>query len=62
MMKDDEFQIFNTSKFYSIEAVVEEAIFEQASPLIGNSEHSRASLFLEHPVFNTYHSEQQLVR
>ncbi|PAV76353.1 hypothetical protein WR25_07607 [Diploscapter pachys] len=43
-------------------AVVEEAIFEQASPLIGNSEHSRASLFLEHSVFNTYHSEQQLVR
>lgn len=36
--------------------------WEVACPLIGNSPHSRSSLFLQHPVFNTYHSEQQLVR
>ncbi|CAD6192520.1 unnamed protein product [Caenorhabditis auriculariae] len=36
--------------------------WEIASPLIGNSIHARSSLFLRHPVFNTYHSEQQLVR
>ncbi|KAF8363185.1 gldc-1, partial [Pristionchus pacificus] len=35
---------------------------EQASPLIGNSVHARRSSFLQHAVFNSYHSEQQLVR
>ncbi|VDL74995.1 unnamed protein product [Nippostrongylus brasiliensis] len=35
---------------------------ETASPLIGNSEHARTSSFLEHPIFNSYHSEAQLVR
>lgn len=32
------------------------------APLIGNSEHQRRSTFLTHPVFNTHHSESQLVR
>lgn len=35
---------------------------EIPAPLIGNSEHQRRSTFLTHPIFNTYHSESQLVR
>jgi len=35
---------------------------ETPAPLIGNSEHQRRSTFLTHPIFNTYHSESQLVR
>ena len=35
---------------------------EIPAPLIGNSDHARISTFLEHPVFNTHHSEAQLVR
>uniref|UniRef100_F1KTS9 Glycine cleavage system P protein n=1 Tax=Ascaris suum TaxID=6253 RepID=F1KTS9_ASCSU len=37
-------------------------ILESTGPLIGNSVHSRTSDFLTHPVFNSYHSETQLVR
>lgn len=37
-------------------------VSEIAAPLIGNSDHARVSPFLEHPVFNTHHSEAQLVR
>uniref|UniRef100_A0A158P6V5 Glycine cleavage system P protein n=1 Tax=Angiostrongylus cantonensis TaxID=6313 RepID=A0A158P6V5_ANGCA len=37
-------------------------VAEKSSPLVGNSEHARTSLFLEHPIFNSYHSEAQLVR
>ncbi|CAD5212806.1 unnamed protein product [Bursaphelenchus okinawaensis] len=37
-------------------------IHETPSPLIGNSEHARRSSFLQHPVFNSHHSEAQLVR
>ncbi|CAB3404111.1 unnamed protein product [Caenorhabditis bovis] len=36
--------------------------WEMACPLIGNSPHARSSQYLQHPIFNTYHSEQQLVR
>ncbi|CAJ0586768.1 unnamed protein product, partial [Mesorhabditis spiculigera] len=45
-----------------LETEVYDQVFECASPLIGNSEHGRTSLYLEHPVFNSHHSEQQLVR
>ncbi|KAL6735607.1 hypothetical protein Aduo_006030 [Ancylostoma duodenale] len=41
---------------------VADIVPETASPLIGNSEHARTSVFLEHPIFNTYHSEAMLVR
>ncbi|KAK6040407.1 glycine dehydrogenase, partial [Cooperia oncophora] len=37
-------------------------VAENASPLIGNSQHARTSSYLEHPIFNSYHSEAQLVR
>ncbi|KAK6040406.1 hypothetical protein COOONC_22089 [Cooperia oncophora] len=37
-------------------------VAEHASPLIGNSQHARTSSYLEHPIFNSYHSEAQLVR
>lgn len=37
-------------------------MMETAAPLIGNSEHARRSTFLTHPVFNSYHSETQLIR
>lgn len=41
---------------------VANVVHEMASPLIGNSPHARTSSFLEHPIFNSYHSEPQLVR
>ncbi|GMS83615.1 hypothetical protein PENTCL1PPCAC_5790, partial [Pristionchus entomophagus] len=50
-----------TGKAVSVEEM-ERDRQEQASPLIGNSVHARRSSFLQHPVFNSYHSEQQLVR
>ncbi|KHN85426.1 Glycine dehydrogenase [decarboxylating], mitochondrial [Toxocara canis] len=37
-------------------------ILESTGPLIGNSVHSRTSDFLTHPVFNSFHSETQLMR
>ncbi|GMT14299.1 hypothetical protein PFISCL1PPCAC_5596 [Pristionchus fissidentatus] len=50
-----------TGKTVSVEELERERQ-EQASPLIGNSMHGRRSSFLQHSVFNSYHSEQQLVR
>uniref|UniRef100_A0AC35TUB5 Glycine cleavage system P protein n=1 Tax=Rhabditophanes sp. KR3021 TaxID=114890 RepID=A0AC35TUB5_9BILA len=44
------------------EGDINNAIFESAAPLIGNSEHGRTSLFLTNPVFNTHHSEASLTR
>ncbi|PIO68299.1 glycine dehydrogenase [Teladorsagia circumcincta] len=44
------------------EKEVAEIVPETASPLIGNSHHGRTTSYLEHPIFNTYHSEAQLVR
>lgn len=41
---------------------IQAALKEMPAPLIGNSEFSRRSTFLLHPVFNTYHSETQLLR
>ncbi|CAI5442528.1 unnamed protein product [Caenorhabditis angaria] len=58
----DIIDVFNQSgKNADMEKLRQER-WEVASPLIGNSVHARSSLFLQHPVFNTYHSEQQLVR
>ncbi|VDK30468.1 unnamed protein product [Anisakis simplex] len=37
-------------------------ILESTGPLIGNSPHIRSSEFLTHPIFNSYHSETQLMR
>ncbi|CAJ0932030.1 unnamed protein product, partial [Mesorhabditis belari] len=52
--------------FTGLPLISEAEVFEQmsadASPLIGNSVHARTSLYLEHPIFNSHHSEQQLVR
>ncbi|KHJ80777.1 glycine dehydrogenase [Oesophagostomum dentatum] len=53
--------VFNGSTKLT-ERQIEETVEEIASPLIGNSDHARTSKFLQHPVFNTYHSEAQLVR
>ncbi|CAI4230892.1 unnamed protein product [Auanema sp. JU1783] len=50
-----------TGRLVQADVLTEERI-KLPAPLIGNSEHARTSLFLEHPVFNSYHSEQQLVR
>ncbi|KAI6232700.1 hypothetical protein M3Y99_00993800 [Aphelenchoides fujianensis] len=41
---------------------IEAELQETPAPLIGNSEHQRRSTFLTHPVFNSHHSESQLVR
>ncbi|KAK0393196.1 hypothetical protein QR680_000093 [Steinernema hermaphroditum] len=41
---------------------VESHLHETPAPLIGNSDHSRRSTFLTHKIFNTHHSESQLVR
>uniref|UniRef100_A0A914H3A8 Glycine cleavage system P protein n=1 Tax=Globodera rostochiensis TaxID=31243 RepID=A0A914H3A8_GLORO len=41
---------------------VEHSLNEIASPLIGNSPHARRSPFLTHSVFNSHHSETQLIR
>uniref|UniRef100_A0A0M3IQG8 glycine dehydrogenase (aminomethyl-transferring) n=2 Tax=Ascaris lumbricoides TaxID=6252 RepID=A0A0M3IQG8_ASCLU len=46
----------------TIEEEIASGILESTGPLIGNSVHSRTSDFLTHPVFNSYHSETQLVR
>ncbi|KIH67850.1 hypothetical protein ANCDUO_01817 [Ancylostoma duodenale] len=56
--------VFNgTTKLTEVRAdEVADIVPETASPLIGNSEHARTSVFLEHPIFNTYHSEAMLVR
>uniref|UniRef100_A0A0N5ATR5 Glycine cleavage system P protein n=1 Tax=Syphacia muris TaxID=451379 RepID=A0A0N5ATR5_9BILA len=40
----------------------EAGIAESTGPLIGNTSHTRNSEFLTHPVFNSYHSETELVR
>ncbi|KAH7730189.1 glycine dehydrogenase [Aphelenchoides avenae] len=57
----DILHLFGVKAPTSVEEI-ESAIREQHAPLIGNSEHSRRSAFLSHPIFNSYHSEQQLVR
>ncbi|KAJ1355106.1 hypothetical protein KIN20_012378 [Parelaphostrongylus tenuis] len=44
------------------EGEVFDIVAEKSSPLIGNSVHARTSLFLQHPIFNSFHSEAQLVR
>ncbi|ETN80938.1 glycine dehydrogenase, partial [Necator americanus] len=49
-------------KNYILQDELADAVQETASPLIGNSEHARTSSFLEHAIFNTYHSEALLVR
>ncbi|KAI6206628.1 hypothetical protein M3Y94_00934200 [Aphelenchoides besseyi] len=41
---------------------IESELQETPAPLIGNSEHQRRSTYLTHPVFNSHHSESQLVR
>ncbi|MFH4975901.1 hypothetical protein AB6A40_002610 [Gnathostoma spinigerum] len=41
---------------------VERGIIESTGPLIGNTIHRRTSEFLTAPIFNEYHSEQELVR
>ncbi|KAI6180842.1 hypothetical protein M3Y98_00764700 [Aphelenchoides besseyi] len=46
---------------YSSEQI-ESELQETPAPLIGNSEHQRRSKYLTHPVFNSHHSESQLVR
>ncbi|KAL3078902.1 hypothetical protein niasHS_014684 [Heterodera schachtii] len=41
---------------------IDHSLNEIASPLIGNSSHARRSPFLTHSVFNSHHSETQLIR
>uniref|UniRef100_A0A1I7XBF0 Glycine cleavage system P protein n=1 Tax=Heterorhabditis bacteriophora TaxID=37862 RepID=A0A1I7XBF0_HETBA len=53
--------VFNETSDLNEDQVME-ALAEIPSPLIGNSIHARTSKFLQHPVFNSYHSEAQLVR
>ncbi|KJH49329.1 glycine dehydrogenase [Dictyocaulus viviparus] len=53
--------VFNGSTKLT-ENEISNIVDETASPLIGNSEHARTSTFLEHPIFNSYHSEAKLVR
>nr|CDJ93601.1 Glycine cleavage system P-protein domain containing protein [Haemonchus contortus] len=53
--------VFNGASKLS-EKEVADTVSETASPLIGNSEHARTSAYLQHPIFNTYHSEALLVR
>ncbi|VDO89164.1 unnamed protein product, partial [Haemonchus placei] len=53
--------VFNGGSKLS-EKEVADTVSETASPLIGNSEHARTSAYLQHPIFNTYHSEALLVR
>ncbi|CAJ0606050.1 unnamed protein product [Cylicocyclus nassatus] len=53
--------VFNGSTKLT-EEEISDIVPETASPLIGNSPFARTSTFLQHPIFNTYHSEAQLVR
>ncbi|KAI1726951.1 glycine cleavage system p-protein [Ditylenchus destructor] len=41
---------------------IESSIQATPAPLVGNSVHIRHSGYLTHPVFNSYHSESQLMR